>query len=116
MDRVLFAPHDARLAERLGLDPAAAACVLASVATGRIVTVPAGAHSSRMAGLHCGTPSSVAWPAMPQGMDVFVAVPDERVVAAMELGALGGAPAAALACARWRSAANGPPPRRTSSW
>lgn len=57
--------------------------MLASVATGRIVTVPAGAHFSRMAGLHCGTPSSVAWPAMQQGMDVFVAVPDERAVAAM---------------------------------
>jgi diaminopropionate ammonia-lyase len=65
------------------VEPTGAACVLESVAAGRIVTVPAGAHSSLMAGLNCGTPSSVAWPAMQQGMDAFVAVPDERAVAAM---------------------------------
>lgn len=67
----------------VNVEPTGAACVLESVAAGRIVSVPAGAHSSLMAGLNCGTPSSVAWPAMQQGMDVFVAVPDERAVAAM---------------------------------
>jgi diaminopropionate ammonia-lyase len=67
------------------VEPTGAACVLASVAAGRIVTVPAGAHSSLMAGLNCGTPSSVAWPLMREGMDVFVAVPDERAVAAMRM-------------------------------
>jgi diaminopropionate ammonia-lyase len=65
------------------VEPTGAACVLASVEAGRIVTVPAGAHSSLMAGLNCGTPSSVAWPALRQGIDVFVAVPDERAVDAM---------------------------------
>jgi len=65
------------------VEPTGAACVLESVAAGRIVTVPAGAHSSLMAGLNCGTPSSVAWPAMQQGMDAFVAVSDARAVEAM---------------------------------
>jgi diaminopropionate ammonia-lyase len=65
------------------VEPTGAACVLESVAAGRLVTVPAGAHSSLMAGLNCGTPSSVAWPAMQQGMDVFVAVPDQRAIDAM---------------------------------
>jgi diaminopropionate ammonia-lyase len=65
------------------VEPAGAACVLASIEAGRIVTVPAGAHSSCMAGLNCGTPSSVAWPALREGIDVFVAVSDGRAVEAM---------------------------------
>lgn len=65
------------------VEPTGAACVLASVEAGRIVSVAAGAHSSLMAGLNCGTPSSVAWPAMRRGMDVFVAVGDARAIEAM---------------------------------
>src|SRR5690606_24655448 len=64
------------------VEPTGAACVLASVEAGRIVSVAAGAHSSLMAGLNCGTPSSVAWPAMRRGMDVFVAVGDARAAEA----------------------------------
>ena len=60
------------------VEPTGAACALASIEAGRIVTVPAGAHSSIMAGLNCGTPSSVAWPALEGGIDVFLAVDDER--------------------------------------
>jgi diaminopropionate ammonia-lyase len=60
------------------VEPTAAACVLASVEADRIVTVAAGAEASIMAGLNCGTPSSVAWPALLGGMDAFVAVGDER--------------------------------------
>jgi len=60
------------------VEPSGAACALASIEAGRIVTVEAGAHSSLMAGLNCGTPSSVAWPALARGVDVFVAVDDER--------------------------------------
>jgi diaminopropionate ammonia-lyase len=60
------------------VEPSGAACALASIEAGRIVTLPAGAHSSILAGLNCGTPSSVAWPALERGIDVFVAVDDER--------------------------------------
>jgi diaminopropionate ammonia-lyase len=61
----------------LGVEPLAAACVLRSLRAGRIVTVP-GPHDSIMAGLNCGTPSLVAWPALRAGLDAVVAVADER--------------------------------------
>ena len=38
-----------------------------------------------MAGLNCGTPSLIAWPLVSQGIDVFVAAPDERAREAMRL-------------------------------
>jgi diaminopropionate ammonia-lyase len=61
----------------VGVEPDRAACVLASMEAGGIVTVP-GPHDSAMAGLNCGTPSSVAWPEVSAGIDLFVAVEDRR--------------------------------------
>ncbi len=49
---------------------------------GEIVTVP-GPHDSIMAGLNCGRPSIVAWPIVSQGIDAFIAIPDERAREAM---------------------------------
>jgi diaminopropionate ammonia-lyase len=66
----------------LGVEPLAAACVLASLRAGRIVTIP-GPHDSIMAGLNCGTPSAVAWPYLQAGLDAVVAVADERARQAM---------------------------------
>jgi diaminopropionate ammonia-lyase len=66
----------------LGVEPTKAACVLASMEAGRIVTIP-GPQDSIMAGLNCGTPSLIAWPTVSGGIDVFVAVPDERAREAM---------------------------------
>lgn len=60
----------------LGVEPEHAACVLASIAAGQVVTVP-GPHDSIMAGLNCGTPSTVAWPDLRDGLDLFVAIADE---------------------------------------
>ena len=68
----------------LGVEPERAACVLASVEAGEIVTVP-GPHDSIMAGLNCGTPSIVAWPDVANGFDVYVAVEDRRAEEAMRL-------------------------------
>lgn len=68
----------------LSVEPADAACLLASVAAGRIVTVP-GPHRSIMAGLNCGTPSWVAWPTISSGIDVYVAIDDARAEEAMRL-------------------------------
>jgi len=31
-----------------------------------------------MAGLNCGRPSIIAWPIVSQGIDAFIAIPDER--------------------------------------
>ncbi|HEV8572778.1 MAG TPA: diaminopropionate ammonia-lyase [Actinomycetota bacterium] len=66
----------------VGVEPDRAACVLASVEAGEIVTIP-GPHDSAMAGLNCGTPSSVAWPEVSAGIDLFVAVEDEGAFQAM---------------------------------
>ena len=61
----------------VGVEPDQAACVMASIRSGEIVSLPGEQHSI-MAGLNCGTPSPVAWPAVSAGIDVFVAVPDDR--------------------------------------
>ena len=68
----------------VAVEPTRAACVLASVAAGRIVSV-AGPHDSIMAGLNCGTPSVVAWPIVSSGIDLFLAIDDDRAREAMRL-------------------------------
>jgi diaminopropionate ammonia-lyase len=72
----------------LGVEPEAAACVLASLRAGQIVEIP-GPHTSIMAGLNCGAPSLVAWPTVAAGLDACIAIPDERAREAMR--ALAGA-------------------------
>jgi len=68
----------------MGVEPLDAACVLASAQAGEITTL-AGSQHSIMAGLNCGTPSRVAWPVVVEGMDAFLAIPDERAQEAMRL-------------------------------
>jgi diaminopropionate ammonia-lyase len=73
----------------VGVEPADAACVLASVRAGASTEVP-GPHRSIMAGLNCGLPSPLALPLLAAGMDDFVAVADDAARAAMrELAAAG---------------------------
>ncbi|MDQ3119980.1 MAG: diaminopropionate ammonia-lyase [Verrucomicrobiota bacterium] len=66
----------------LSVEPLHAACMLASMEAGEIVTVP-GPHDSIMAGLNCGRPSIVAWPLVSRSIDAFIAVSDDRARAAM---------------------------------
>ncbi len=68
----------------VGVEPAHAAGMLASMEAGEIVSVP-GPHDSIMAGLNCGAPSLLAWPVVSRGTDVFVSVDDERAREAMRL-------------------------------
>src|SRR6266508_589861 len=68
----------------LGVEPTVAACVLSSVEAGKIVTIP-GPQDSIMAGLNCGTPSLIAWPLVSQGINVYVAAPDEQAREAMRM-------------------------------
>ena len=68
----------------IGVEPTSAACVLESVAAGRVSTLEH-EQDSIMAGLNCATPSLVAWPLVSEGIDVYLAVPDERVPEAMRL-------------------------------
>ena len=81
--------HLAGRARLVGVEPAAAACVLESARTGRIEEVP-GPHGSIMAGLNAGRPSLVAWPLVSGGFDLFCAAEDEVAVEGMRrLAALG---------------------------
>ena len=72
----------------LGVEPDTAAGVLAGLRAGRRRSVPTG--TTVMAGLNCGTPSWLAWPALRDGLDVAVAVSDpQATAAAAELHSLG---------------------------
>jgi diaminopropionate ammonia-lyase len=90
----------------VSVEPESAACVLASVAAGGPVTVPTG--TTVMAGLNCGTVSSLAWPLISRGLDGCVAVDDAHAVAAVrdlaghgvDAGPCGAASLAALPTAR----------------
>ena len=81
--RHFWAPGGRRPA-LVGVEPTSAACVLESVAAGRIVSLTH-PQESIMAGLNCATPSLIAWPAVSRGLDAYVAVPDARVPEAMAL-------------------------------
>lgn len=66
----------------VGVEPVGAACVAAAIEAGEIVTLPGRQHSL-MAGLNCGTASTVSWPWVRRGLDGIVTVPDEGAVEAM---------------------------------
>jgi diaminopropionate ammonia-lyase len=66
----------------VGVQPAAAACVLAALRAGRVVRLP-GRQESLMAGLNCGTASTTAWPWLRAGLDGVVTVADERAAEAV---------------------------------
>ncbi|HEV2528120.1 MAG TPA: diaminopropionate ammonia-lyase [Thermomicrobiales bacterium] len=74
------APHGTRTAV-LAVEPVTAACVLASVRAGQATTVPT--PGTVMNGLNCGTPSSLAWPVVRDGLDAAVAVTDDAARVAM---------------------------------
>ncbi|MFE7277862.1 diaminopropionate ammonia-lyase [Streptomyces sp. NPDC057623] len=101
----------------LSVEPEAAACVLESLTLGRLVSVPTA--DTIMAGLNCGTPSSVAWPHLHGGLDAAVAVADaDSARAAAHLAALGVSSgpcgAAALAGSRAMLTGAGAAERRTA--
>jgi diaminopropionate ammonia-lyase len=76
-------------AKLIAVEPESADCLRRSIAAGQPVTVP-GPHTSVMAGLNCGTPSALAWPAVKAAFDEFVAIPDALADEGMrELAALG---------------------------
>jgi len=66
----------------VGVEPESAASVFASIEAGRLVTVP-GPQDSIMAGLNCGTPSSIAFPTLLKGLDACVAIDDAYAEEAM---------------------------------
>lgn len=98
-------------------EPVHAACVLASVTAGRPVAVDTG--PTAMAGLNCGTVSTLAWPYIAPGLDACVTVTEAQAArAAQDLAALGvpAGPcgAAPLAAVRTISAVTGNAPSEYS--
>ena len=73
----------------IGVEPAGAACILASMAAGRIVEAH-GPYDPRVAGLNCGRPSLFAWPLLSKGLTSCVEIPPSSAVEAAELLALDG--------------------------
>lgn len=72
----------------LSVEPESAACVLESLTRGEPVSVTTG--DTTMAGLNCGTPSTLAWPYLHAGLDAAVAVRDtDSARAAARLADLG---------------------------
>ncbi|MGW8327017.1 diaminopropionate ammonia-lyase [Streptomyces sp. NPDC055897] len=101
----------------LAVEPQAAACVLESLTRDAPVSITTGETS--MAGLNCGTPSSIAWPHLRNGLDAAVAVSDaDAARAAARLAGLGvsSGPCGAAGLAGSRAALIGPGsgPRRTA--
>jgi diaminopropionate ammonia-lyase len=66
----------------LAVEPVTAACVTASLAAGRPVSVDTSAPTI-MAGLNCGTISTIAWPAIRDGLDAGIAVTEQEAGAGM---------------------------------
>jgi diaminopropionate ammonia-lyase len=72
----------------LGVEPVRASCITSSLIAGEPVTVPT--STTVMAGLNCGTPSSLAWPVLRAGLDAAVTVEEAEALQAVEdLGAAG---------------------------
>ncbi|MFD7293433.1 diaminopropionate ammonia-lyase [Streptomyces sp. NPDC059897] len=93
----------------LSVEPEAAACVLESLTRGEATSIRTG--DTDMAGLNCGTPSTLAWPHLDAGLDAAVAVRDtDSARAATRLAELGvrAGPCGAAPLAGLRAALTGP--------
>ena len=90
----------------LAVEPVTAACVTASLAAGKPISVDTSRPTS-MAGLNCGTVSTIAWPAIRDTLTAAVVITDDQAHAAMqrlhELGVPAG-PSAAASLAGVRAA------------
>jgi diaminopropionate ammonia-lyase len=93
----------------LAVEPETAAGVLASLQAEVRLSVTTG--GTVMAGLNCGTPSSLAWPVLAGGLDAAIAVTDQLATqAGADLAGLGvrSGPSGAASLAGVRAALTGP--------
>lgn len=93
----------------LSVEPDTAACVLASLRAGRRVSVPTA--DTIMAGLNCGTVSTIAWPCLAAGLDAAVAVTDaltRRAASDLASAGISAGPSGASSLAGARAAVTGP--------
>ncbi|MFE9358145.1 diaminopropionate ammonia-lyase [Streptomyces olivaceoviridis] len=92
----------------LSVEPETAPCVLQSLTLGAPVSVPTG--TTTMAGLNCGTPSSIAWPHLRDGLDAAVAVADAdsaRAAGVLAAAGVSSGPCGAASLAGLRAALTG---------
>jgi diaminopropionate ammonia-lyase len=92
----------------LSVEPDTAACVLRSLAAGGLTAVRTAA--TVMNGLNCGTPSSIAWPYLRDGLDAAMAVSDadaHAAVAALAAAGITAGPSGAAGLAGLRAALTG---------
>jgi diaminopropionate ammonia-lyase len=92
----------------LSVEPDTAACLLASLRAGMPVTIPTA--NTVMAGLNCGTISSIAWPYLSSGLDAAVAVTDDaaqRAAADLAAAGISSGPSGAASLAGVRAALTG---------
>jgi diaminopropionate ammonia-lyase len=82
----------------VAVEPEDADCLGRSLAAGSLLTAP-GPHRTAMAGLNCGTPSSVAWPSLRTRINAAVTVSDGDAAEAMRLLAAAGIAAGATGAA-----------------
>lgn len=71
-------------ARLIGVEPATAACALASAEAGAPVDAP-GPHESVMAGLNCGRVAPAGWPVVSRGIEAFAAIEDHWAYEAVRL-------------------------------
>ena len=90
----------------LAVEPARAACVTASLAAGRPVTVDT-SSPTEMAGLNCGTVSEIAWPVISAGLDAAVGVSEDQARSALTDLHTAGRPGRALRGRRTRRSPGG---------
>ena len=93
----------------LVVEPDSAACVRLSLQQAKIVSIDTG-HTT-MDGLNCGTPSSIAWPFLLNGIDAAISVTDEDAAkSSKDLAQLGvsSGPCGAASLAALRAALLGP--------
>jgi diaminopropionate ammonia-lyase len=92
----------------LSVEPVVAACLLASLRAGTRVSIPTA--GTVMAGLNCGTVSSLAWPVLASGLDAAVAVTDDaarRAAADLAAAGISSGPSGAASLAGVRAALTG---------
>ncbi len=78
-----YADHEPRPVI-IGAEPTNAACVMAALEAGEVVTIP-GPHDTIMAGLSCGTASPIAFPTIEAGLSATLSFDDEWAEEAMRL-------------------------------
>jgi diaminopropionate ammonia-lyase len=68
----------------IACEPDGSACLLESARVGGPHRIPTSTNRTIMAGLRCAEPSHAAWPAVRDGVDAFVSIPDSFTLEAME--------------------------------